>query len=54
MSNPVRGRLNSWFFRALDRYVHHKLGEAKAALPATNRKAIWSSTRPSLAHQGEL
>ena len=39
MSNPVRGRLNAGFFRVVDRYVHHVLGERKARLfadlPAT-------------------
>jgi SAM-dependent methyltransferase len=37
--HPVRGPLNAAFFRVMDRYVHHHLGDRKAALftdlPAT-------------------
>jgi hypothetical protein len=38
MSNPVRGRLNAGFFRVVDRYVHHVLGERKARLFAEYRR----------------
>ncbi|CAA9224152.1 MAG: hypothetical protein AVDCRST_MAG54-710, partial [uncultured Actinomycetospora sp.] len=30
--HPVRGPLNAAFFRIMDRYIHHHLGERKAAL----------------------
>ena len=30
--NPVRGRINSWFFDALDDHMHAMLGSAKEAL----------------------
>lgn len=30
--NPVRGRINRWFFSFLDGYMHAMLGEAKEAL----------------------
>lgn len=30
--NPVRGRINRWFFSLLDDYVHSLLGDAKQAL----------------------
>lgn len=39
IANPVRGRLNAAFFRLVDTYVHHVIGERKAdlftALPDT-------------------
>ena len=33
-AHPVRGRLNAAFFRLVDGYVHHLLGDRKAALLA--------------------
>ena len=39
IDNPIRGRLNAWFFDALDGYMHRKYAEIKAGLlekaPAT-------------------
>lgn len=30
--HPFRGRMNAWFFRAMDRYLHAKYGEVKREL----------------------
>jgi len=32
IDHPVRGRLNAWFFRALDEYMHAKYADIKAGL----------------------
>jgi ubiquinone/menaquinone biosynthesis C-methylase UbiE len=32
LDNPVRGRINAWFFRLMDGYVHYKLGARKREL----------------------
>ena len=32
MDNPVRGRLNAWFFAMLDGYMHRKYAGMKQSL----------------------
>jgi len=32
LDNPIRGRLNAWFFLAFDRYIHHLTASRKATL----------------------
>ncbi len=32
MDNPIRGRLNAWFFSAFDGYIHRRTGRRKARL----------------------
>jgi len=30
--NPIRGRLNSWFFQTFDNYIHHLIADHKSRL----------------------
>ena len=40
LDHPVRGRLNSWFFRAIDGYMDRKYGELKRRLFAGAPKVV--------------